>query len=456
MTTYFDDSLEKLIKIIISALGATALTSGVALRDSTGQLCFFSNKKIPLKKKTTLATKILKELGSYAREDQPVADISDYGAEDILSEPSIRRIYCAGQEINFIDRRLIGADWLRSPSIQVNTPPRFVFSSIKGGVGRSTALAVVAADLASRGLKVLAVDLDIEAPGLGSILLTEETLPEFGLLDALVENGLTKLDDRFLVDLVGPSPFGGQAGKIDVIPVLGRRSLSNPADVLSKIARAYAEDYDDNGETITILDQISQLIDQFSDPKRYDVILVDARAGLHETTASALLGLGAEVLLFGLDEPQTFQGFSMLLAHMKRYISSDDLNSWLTHLTIVQGKAPTETDLRASFSESCQTLFLKIGLDSSNSAVNTKLNDELDDFEDIIWNDEISDVEVLPTEQPTYFTTIAIIDDPRYKGFNPRLKRDLVEREIYASSYKEIIDKINGSLPSLTELNHAT
>jgi MinD-like ATPase involved in chromosome partitioning or flagellar assembly len=40
------------------------------------------------------------------------------------------------------------------------------FYSYKGGVGRTMALANIAVLLARRGLRVLAVDWDLEAPGL--------------------------------------------------------------------------------------------------------------------------------------------------------------------------------------------------------------------------------------------------------------------------------------------------
>lgn len=47
--------------------------------------------------------------------------------------------------------------------------------------------------------------------------------------------------------------LANRRGRIDVIPVLGRRSLRYPADVLAKIARAYAEDVGDNGSVATFL-----------------------------------------------------------------------------------------------------------------------------------------------------------------------------------------------------------
>ena len=42
----------------------------------------------------------------------------------------------------------------------------YTFYSFKGGVGRSMAMAGVAYLLAERGLRVLVIDFDLEAPGL--------------------------------------------------------------------------------------------------------------------------------------------------------------------------------------------------------------------------------------------------------------------------------------------------
>lgn len=451
MRAHFDDSLKLLATVVADKLGGDALAEGVVLRDTTGRLAFFCNSTLSPAVLDQLSEQLSDALGVYARSDQVVADISEYGVEELLTDKAIIVLVVEGHKVRLIDRRLVGADWLRAPANPAPPPPRFVFSSIKGGVGRSTALAVVAADLAARGLKVLAIDLDIEAPGLGAILLNDDALPEFGLLDALVENGLRPLDETFLTDLISPSPLTGNNGRIDVMPVLGRRSLENPADVLAKIARAYAEDINHEGQVISVLDQISSLIDQFSDPRRYDVILVDARAGLHETTASALLGLGAEVFLFGLDEPQTYQGFKILLSHMARFNNTEQLPGWLSRFTIVQGKAPAESELRQNFVEKCRRLLSEVGFGLEQKSLDINITQEIGDFNELEWNDEISDADVLPPDEPSYLTPIAIIDDPRYKSFNPLQKRDLIENSIYSSSYQEILDKINSSLPKHLE-----
>src|SRR5689334_22030602 len=63
------------------------------------------------------------------------------------------------------------------------------FYSVRGGVGRSTTLALTALDLARRGHRVAVVDFDLESPGL-DILLTPEgkgepNRPVVGVVDFL-------------------------------------------------------------------------------------------------------------------------------------------------------------------------------------------------------------------------------------------------------------------------------
>ena len=152
---------------------------------------------------------------------------------------------------------------------------------------------MVAADLASKGRRVLAIDMDLEAPGLGNLLLPDETLPEFGLLDYFVELEVgNPLDEEFFTDMIGHSWLGGGRGRVDVIPAIGRRSLANPMNVLGKLARAYFAGPTVTGESLTFSERMRKLVERFANPLRYDAILVDARAGLHETTAAAVLGFG--------------------------------------------------------------------------------------------------------------------------------------------------------------------
>ena len=78
----------------------------------------------------------------------------------------------------------------------------FTFYSFKGGVGRSMALANVADILARRGLRVLVIDFDLEAPGLERYFQVEKTaaLANPGLIDLIQSlqkslSGADSIDD---------------------------------------------------------------------------------------------------------------------------------------------------------------------------------------------------------------------------------------------------------------------
>jgi hypothetical protein len=315
---------------------------------------------------------------------------------------------------------------------------------------------------------VLTIDLDMEAPGLGALLLTPDTkafeqegprlirgtLPEFGVIDALVENGLAGLDNDFYNNLIGPSNLADKGGRIDVIPALGQQSLNNPADVLAKIARAYAEDVNPDGTVATILDQVRALVDHLADPTRYDAILIDARAGLHETTASAILGLGAEVLLFGLDEPQTFQGYGVMLAHLARFAVAGAPDAqppeWVRRLTMVQGKAPVDADERANFAHRCRELFANAGLGPPSAATSTEVPLPAGPFKAVPWDDNLSDEEALPAEW-SLREPLAVLYDAQYQRFDPLRRRDLLSDSIFRTKFGDLLDRVDEIIESAQE-----
>jgi len=287
------------------------------------------------------------------------------------------------------------------------------------------------------------------------MLLDDDALPELASLDALVGNGLSGLDQSFLSDLIAPSALAGGNGRLDVMPALGRRALAHPSDVLAKIARAYAEDVSRDGRVVSFRGQVADLVLRFSDPTKYDAILVDARAGLHESTAASFLGLGAEVLLFGLDEPQTLQGFKALLAHLSRFVTKDDLlPDWLWRLTIVQGKAPLDSECREAFVDRCRGIAAEVGLTPrSDAAPSDALPAE--PFGDVPWNDAIPDDQVFADEDKALLAAVHVLDDQKYRGFNPFTQRDLLAERIYSATFGSLLELIQASLSADTDSSSA-
>jgi hypothetical protein len=459
----FDDSLPMFAGLILQEWGQAAIDNHLFLRDVTGRLTFVVLDEMhSTDARIALADKALTQLAPYVDGNGfAVATPEELFDERLKSLQQARKIHLAEPSftgtVNLVDRRLVGADWLRTPSPSAAPPMRIVFASIKGGVGRSTALCVLAADLAAQGRRVLAIDMDLEAPGLGNMLLPEDTLPEFGLLDYLVEQSFGPLDEQFYIDMIGSSWLGGGRGRVDVIPAIGRRSLRHPSNVLAKIARAYlgggetGSSTQANSEPPSFADHMSQLLAHLADPLRYDVILLDARAGLHETTAAAVVGLGAEVFLFGLDQPQTFAGYELLFAHMATLRIDSDPNSndgsnadWRERMQFIQAKAPTDTAKRAAFSEKMETLLRKHLWPATNRALsNDDATSDPNDLKDtfaVEWAapDETTAIALDDDNGPA--PSIAIADDNRFQAFDPLSDRDTLAKNVYAATFGELLD----------------
>lgn len=440
---YFDESLPLLVKKVAGALGPQALSRGVILRDPSGRLAFFCPPGVSEPDAEQLEREVRETLQAYASPEVAVVLPNALGAESIRRDNTARRVKVEGFEISLLDRRLVGADWLRTPSPAAGPPARFVFASLKGGVGRSTAICISAAHLASQGLRVLAIDLDLEAPGLDVLLLSEETLPDFGVVDALVENGLGDLPEIFFTNMLGPCALATAGGRIDVLPAFGKRSRKNPASVMAKLARAYSEDITSDGSVATVLDQVSSIVERIATPDQYDAVLVDVRAGLHETSASAIIGLGAEVFLFGRDEAQTFQGYSFLLSHLSILLQPGGAEpEWLDRLTPVQALAAVDPSSRIAFAQRWETMVRDTGLTRTQQA--PAAVPLPDGFLDVPWEDDQPDEEVLP-DDASLLNPIAILRNSDYDAFDPQGRQDLLARRLYDVVFGDLLARLDAA-----------
>lgn len=361
----FDDALDLLVATVVEFFGPGALSKGIVLRDTSGRLTFVTDKKSRgLTNKGAFIDSITQRIGAYAREDRVLLTKEDPGAGALLSKAEALPITVGEHTCWLVDRRIVGSGWLARPNSNVKNPPRIVFASLKGGVGRSTALSVVASDFSARGLNVLAIDLDLEAPGLGDLLLSDDRMPAYGTIDYLVENNVGGVADSLLPSFVGLSPLTqGSGGRIDVIPAIGTRSAGSPQNVLSKMARALADDISLEGELLSLDMQIRQMVDRFSTSNSYDIILIDSRAGLSELTAPTVFGLGALVLLFGTAQRQTIAGYRSLFAAFKILAIRDRFEGrgagWRQLFKPVYAKASLNANIGKMFQEEFYELFVE-------------------------------------------------------------------------------------------------
>lgn len=432
MTIRFDESLPAITNTLVQLFGEDSLARAVIVRDASGRLSVTLSCTLESDKLASVEALLVGQLGGYARPDRVISDSEAPGAA-LLFEQAARapKTVVEGRTIQLLDRRIVGADWLRSPPPATKTP-RAVFSSLKGGVGRSTALCVVAAHLSRRGRRVLAIDFDLEAPGIGTMLLRPDELPRFGTLDYLVENGISGIDDQFLADVSADSSLGASGGRVTVVPAVGRSTVENPRDALGKIARSYVEDLTQDGKILSLGDQLREMVERFENTKAYDVILVDARAGLHESTAAAMLGLGADVLLFGTDHPQTYLGYRLLFAHLGRFPTRLD-DDWRDRFWFVHAKSSEIPQRVAAAEQSFSALYDLIDPPTVARAEPERLTAE--DI-DVDWSNE-TDEEVFESfERPP---VLRVLEDSRYRDFDPVLDSALLLSDTYASTFKDLL-----------------
>lgn len=138
---YFDDALPRFAKLVLDECGKDAITHNLFLRDATGRLTFVVlNESISKEQQVALAGKAVLNLNGYVdSREYSVAtpnDLFDNSLGDLAfsRQLSLSHEYFKGP-VNIVDRYIVGADWLRQPISTAPAPIRFVFASLKGGVG---------------------------------------------------------------------------------------------------------------------------------------------------------------------------------------------------------------------------------------------------------------------------------------------------------------------------------
>ena len=229
----------------------------------------------------------------------------------------------AAQFCFILDRRYSKDGWFDAsatapwPHEETKTPPIVSFYSFKGGVGRSTAMASMAIQFARAGKRVLALDFDLEAPGLASIFPPPNGAPpDVGILDFLIEYPVVgktfQAGDLIYVydqkDVVGNGEIRvAQAGRVD-------------RWYLEKLSRLDYQRLASNPQAPGIGGKslLHELLDELRTTVKPDVILLDSRAGFHDLGGLALSALAHWHVLFGLDSKQSWDGLRLAVAHMGR------------------------------------------------------------------------------------------------------------------------------------------
>lgn len=231
--------------------------------------------------------------------------------------------------VHTLERTVIGTDWARnvpspSPGTAGRRDRRVALYGFKGGVGRTTATAVLARYLAGTGRCVLVVDLDLESPGVSHLLEDPAGIPRHGIVDHLIEGGVGNADELELVARSTALPVKGN-GEVWLAPAGGSPLEGEPYDYLAKLNRIYSDLAGLNpgdGErpfAARLEGAIAACEDQVTELSRPpDVVLLDSRAGMHDIAAVTLTHLSGLALLFAVDNPSTWEGYKMLFTQWQQ------------------------------------------------------------------------------------------------------------------------------------------
>lgn len=413
----FDDGLPALVQLLLSGTKLDPKKDGYLLRDGFGRVAFVTGTPMPAAEIRRFNKAASDALGKLAFPSGAL-QVSD---SDLPEGSYIWRTWDFNDDtrmtLKVVDRRLIGRDWLTKPADPIpGLPPMLTFGSIKGGVGRTTALFVLAIYLSRLGKNVLVVDLDLEAPGLASLLFADEGPPDYGALEYLVETSLNGVADEDLHRYVGRSLLTDRLaakGRVDLLPATGMQTEYVPESMMAKLARALVERPSPTGP-IPLSAQLREMISRFASNGEYDAILVDARAGLAELTAGPLLGLGSNLLMFGTDHPHTFDGYRFLLAHLGLLAPSKNEAEWRDRLHFIHAKAPARVDRLQLFDDRMYDLLAEFLYDEFVDEVSDVFNFGVDDDSGPHRSWKIyHDAQFLDVD---YLTDPAVVDSPIFEA----------------------------------------
>lgn len=193
----------------------------------------------------------------------------------------------------------------------LNTPPVVAFYGFRGGAGRTTALAHVAAFLAARQVTVVAVDLDLEAPGLHHVL--DCPAPEEDRGGLVLLRAAATAEENDLESALHLAPHIVRSGL----------DLGTPIRVLpaGRLSERYLERLEDLGVPLWHVAEgpspLEALVTRIKEELAPDVILLDCRTGLSGLAASAAFHLADIVVGFVPVSNQSLDGLEVLFKGIK-------------------------------------------------------------------------------------------------------------------------------------------
>jgi len=368
-------------------------------------------------------------LGAFAGSPAVLCSDDFFEPAKIFNDPSIMQFAVPGTELSLslLDRQVTGQEWTFTPkeadsSALKPAVPTLAFFGLKGGVGRSTALAMLAYNLAKSGKRVLLIDLDLESPGLSRLLLPLERLADFGIVDWLVEDAVGQ-GAEVCERMISVSPLSDNTrGEIRLAAASGREDDY----YLDKLSRVYAE-VSGFPHLSRFSDRVRRLIETLKVQESPDVILIDSRAGLHDLAGLSIVGLASIAFLYSTVAAQSWQGYRSLFSH------------WQCRPEVARYVRERLKIVSAMFPESDQAARSKAFLEHSYSLFADTLYDDVRPGDDGLSETELFNFDISDSSSPHY--PLRIRWSGRFQEFDPlEIPNGLFREEEIRASYGEFLD----------------
>lgn len=247
--------------------------------------------------------------------------------------------------LRVVGRHRAKTGWFEAPErppwkLRKNEPAIVLYYSFKGGVGRSTSLVATALRFASAGERVVVIDADFDAPGVGRLLGGDgAVLSAWGVVDYLLERPILdemggenpELEDYY--HRCPPSLIPG-AGEILVFPAgaFNERYLEKLARLDYGPRRGGSEH------------PFEMLLAQIRSELEPQWILIDARAGLGDVAGFLTGGLCHLHVILGTFSEPSWRGIELLLDRL----GADRVRRGETQseCVLVQAMVPRSDELR--------------------------------------------------------------------------------------------------------------
>lgn len=214
--------------------------------------------------------------------------------------------------IFYSERPLVKRSWnTKKTNDLIDKSKIITFYSYKGGVGRTTTLAMTALQLVREGKKIVVVDLDLEAPGLSTILKPEMDYPKYGVVDFLIEsdNCIDGLDiNDYVYSVNNKKLIGLTGGELLVMQAANLQDgdVESYYNKLSRIDFNMPKYLDDKNA-------ITNLLEHLKNQYQPDFIFIDSRAGIHDIGALTLLKYSDEVVPVFYGNEQNMLGLKFIM-----------------------------------------------------------------------------------------------------------------------------------------------